>query len=179
MKTIFKKMALVVAFAVTGFCAQVFAQQQITKFAVVDMSRVYQAYYKNSTAVRNYERKRQEYQNEIDSVTKELQNLHNRKLEYDKRGDKANSQALAQQISEKSAYLTEYTTTKTTELENLKKSLQNNDAFYKKLYSTIQTVAQKGGYSMVMNLQESNAILWYSPSVDLTSEVIRELGLRL
>ena len=172
-------MALVLALALTGFCTQVFAQQQITKFAVVDTARVYQAYYKNSTAVRNYERKRQEYQNEIDAVTKELQNLHNKKLEYDRKGDKANSQALAQQINEKAAYLTEYTSTKQTELENLRNSLQNNDAFYKKLYSTIQTVAQKGGYSMVMSLQQANAILWYSPSVDLTNEVIKELGLRL
>ncbi|MBQ2601428.1 MAG: OmpH family outer membrane protein [Treponema sp.] len=179
MRKIIKKMALILALAMTGFCSEVFAQQQITKFAVVDTARVYQAYYKNSTAVRNYERKRQEFQTEIDNVTREIQNLHNRKLEFDRKGDKANSQALAKQISDKTAYLTEYTQTKNDELENLKKSLQNNDAFYKKLYSTIQTVAQKGGYSMVMSLQQANAILWYSPSVDLTNEVIRELGLRL
>ena len=168
MRKIIKKMALILALAMTGFCSEVFAQQQITKFAVVDTARVYQAYYKNSTAVRNYERKRQEFQTEIDNVTREIQNLHNRKLEFDRK-----------QISDKTAYLTEYTQTKNDELENLKKSLQNNDAFYKKLYSTIQTVAQKGGYSMVMSLQQANAILWYSPSVDLTNEVIRELGLRL
>ncbi|MBQ1833891.1 MAG: OmpH family outer membrane protein [Treponema sp.] len=179
MKKGFKTIALVFALAFTGLCGRVFAQQQITKFAVVDMARIYQAYYKNSTAVRNYERKRQEFQTEIDNVTREIQNLKQKKLEYDRKGDKSNSQALAQQISEKTSYLTEYTSTKQTELDNLRNSLQNNDAFYKKLYSTIQTVAQKGGYSMVMSLQQANAIIWYSPSVDLTNAVIKELGLRL
>ena len=33
---------------------QAFAQQQITKFAVVDTSKVYSAYYKNSQPVRTY-----------------------------------------------------------------------------------------------------------------------------
>ncbi len=178
MKKSIKSFALVLLLAVTGICSKAFAQQQITKFAVVDTARVYQAFYKNSTAVRSYERKRQEFQNEIDSVTKEIHNLHNKKLEYDRKGEKSNSQAIQQQIEEKTAYLTEYTSTKNTELQNLKNSLQNNDAFYKKLYSTIETVAQKQGYSMVLSLQQANAVLWYSPSVDLTSAVIKELGLK-
>lgn len=179
MKKNIKRLILVMALAMTGFCSKVFAQQQITKFAVVDTARIYQAYYKNSNQVRNYEKKRQEFQNEIDSLTREIQNLHNKKLEYTRKGEKSNAQAVQQQIDEKTAYLTEYTTTKNNELQNLKNSLQNNDTFYKKLYSTIETVAQKGGYSMVLSLQQANAVLWYSPSVDLTSAVIKELGLRL
>ena len=30
---------------------------------------------------------------------------------------------------------------------------------------------------MILNLQESNAILWYSSSVDITDQVISQLGL--
>ena len=30
---------------------------------------------------------------------------------------------------------------------------------------------------MILSLQQANAILWYSPSVDITDEVINELGL--
>lgn len=172
-----KKIVLIFALAVTGMCSQVFAQQ-ITKFAVVDTARVYQAFYKNSTAVRNYEKKRQEFQNEIDAVTKEIQNLHNKKLEYNRKGEKSNAQAIQQEIDEKTAYLTEYTSTKNSELMALKNSLQNNDAFYKRLYSIIETVAQREGYSMVLSLQQANAVLWYSPSVDLTNAVINELGLK-
>ena len=45
-----------------GFCAGLSAQQ-ITRFGVVDTTRVYQAYFKNSASVRNYDSKKSEFQN--------------------------------------------------------------------------------------------------------------------
>ena len=62
-------------------------------------------------------------------------------------------------------------------MESLQKSLQNSDDFYKKLYNTLAKIAEGGGYSMILSLQDANAILWYSSSVDLTNQVINELGL--
>ncbi|HAK68027.1 MAG TPA: hypothetical protein DEO40_06320 [Treponema sp.] len=171
-----KKLILILVLALTGMTGSVFAQQ-ITKFAVVDTSRVYQAFFRKSNAVRNYEKKREEFQAEIDKATQEIQTLYNRKLEYDKSGDSVNAQKLQTQIEQKTAYLTEYTKTKNAELQNMKQNLQNNDAFYKKLYAIIEDIAESGGYSMVLSLQQNNAILWYSSSVDITDDVIRTLGL--
>ena len=71
----------------------------------------------------------------------------------------------------------EYTTAKNMELDSLKKSLQNSDDFYQKLYATLEKIAEAGGYSMILSLQQSNSILWYSPSVDITDDVIKSLGL--
>jgi outer membrane protein len=59
----------------------------------------------------------------------------------------------------------------------MQKTLQNSDYFYKKLYNTLAKIAESGSYSMILSLQESNAILWYSSSVDITNQVISELGL--
>ena len=59
----------------------------------------------------------------------------------------------------------------------LKSSLEDNDEFYQKLYEVIEKIAEGGGYSMVLSLQQSNMILWYSTSVDITDEVISRLGL--
>ncbi|MBP5175251.1 MAG: OmpH family outer membrane protein [Treponema sp.] len=177
MKLKIKRFIILGVLTVLGLSTPLFAQQ-ITKFAVVDTARVYQAFYKNSAPVRNYERKRTEFQNEIDSVTKELQTLQTRKLEYERKGDRENARATQAKITEKTNYLTEYTAAKNDELQTLKKELQNNDAFYKRLYSIIQSVAEREGYSMVLSLQQANAVLWYSPSVDLTNAVIYELGLR-
>ena len=81
------------------------------------------------------------------------------------------------EITKKKDYLTEYTNAKNVELESMLKSLQNSDEFYKKLYSTLAKIAESGGYSMILSLQESNAILWYSNSVDITDQVISNLGL--
>ena len=88
MKLKIKRFIILGVLTVLGLSTPLFAQQ-ITKFAVVDTARVYQAFYKNSAPVRNYERKRTEFQNEIDSVTKELQTLQTRKLEYEHKGDRA------------------------------------------------------------------------------------------
>ena len=83
MKALLKKIIVSTLLALT-FSAASFAQQ-ITKFAVVDTARVYQAYFRNSAPVRNYESKKEEFQAEINKLVAELQDLHDKKLEYQKK----------------------------------------------------------------------------------------------
>lgn len=169
-----KKIAVIAFFmCVQGF---VFAQQ-ITKFAVVDTSKVYNAYFRNSAPVRNYERKRAEFQEEINKQTQELQTLQSRKVELEKNGNDTQAQKIQADITKKLDFLTEYSNAKNVELESMQKSLQSSDAFYQKLYNTLAKIAEGGGYSMILSLQQENAILWYSSSVDITDQVISELGL--
>lgn len=151
--------------------------QQITKFGVVDTNKVYNAYFRNSTAVRNYDKKRADYQNEINKVTEEIRELTQKKLDFERDNNQAQALKVEAEITKKKDYLSEYTNAKNVELESLAKSLKNSDDFYKKLYSTLEKLAETGGYSMILSLQESNSILWYSHTVDITDEVISRLGL--
>lgn len=151
--------------------------QQITKFGVVDTAKVYNAYFRNSAPVRNYEKKKAEFQEEINKYTDELQKLQLKKLEYEKVDNDAQAQRVQAEISKKSEFLVEYTNAKNIELESIQKSLQSSDAFYKKLYESLAKIAESGGYSMILSLQQANAILWYSSSVDITEQVIADLGL--
>ncbi|MCR4735409.1 MAG: OmpH family outer membrane protein [Treponema sp.] len=157
--------------------AGLFAQQQITKFGVVDTAKVYNAYFRTSAPIRNYEKKKSEFQEEINKRTDELRQLSQRKLEYEKNGNDTMALKMEAEITKKKDYLTEYTNAKNVELESMQKSLQNSDDFYKKLYNTLARIAESGGYSMILSLQEANAILWYSSSVDITEQVISDLGL--
>jgi len=157
-------------------CSASYAQQ-ITKFGVVDTAKVYNAYFRNSAPVRNYEKKKTEFQNEINKYTDEIKSLQQKKREYDKDGKDAQALRIEAEITKKTDYLTEYTNAKNVELESLQRSLQTSDEFYKKLYNTLARIAESGGYSMILSLQEANAILWYSSSVDVTDQVISELGL--
>ena len=168
----------IIAFCVVMLCtvAGMFAQQ-ITKFGVVDTSKVYSAYFRNSAPVRNYEKKKAEYQEEIDKRTQELKTLQQKKLEYEKNGNEAQALKVEAEITKKTDYLTEYTNAKNVELESMLKSLESSDEFYKKLYNTLGQIAESGGYSMILSLQDANAILWYSNSVDITDQVIQKLGL--
>ena len=151
--------------------------QQITKFGVVDTAKVYQAYFRNSAPVRNYEKKKAEFQEEIDKQVEQIKKLQQKKLDYENAGNDAAALKTDAEITKKTDYLTEYTNAKNVELESMQKTLQNSDEFYKKLYNTLAKIAESGSYSMILSLQESNAILWYSSSVDITNQVITELGL--
>ena len=151
--------------------------QQITKFGVVDTAKVYNAYFRNSAPVRNYEKKKSEFQEEVNKLSEELKKLQQKKLDYESAGNETQALKVEAEITRKKDYLTEYTNAKNVELESLQKSLQNSDDFYKKLYNTLAKIAEGGGYSMILSLQDANAILWYSSSVDITNQVINELGL--
>ena len=169
-----KILALCIAFVIS--MAGAFAQQ-ITKFGVVDTSKVYSAYFRNSAPLRNYEKKKAEFQEEIDKRTQELKTLQQKKLEYEKNGNESQALKIEAEITKKTDYLTEYTNAKNVELESMLKSLESSDEFYKKLYNTLGQIAESGGYSMILSLQDANAILWYSNSVDITDQVIQKLGL--
>lgn len=170
MKSIF---AFLVVFAIS-FSA---SAQQITKFGVVDTAKVYNAYFRNSAPVRNYEKKKAEFQAEINKRTDEIRVLQGKKVEFEKSGNDAMALKTQSEITKKTDFLTEYTNAKNVELESMQKSLQSSDSFYKKLYETLSKIAEGGGYSMILSLQQANAILWYSNSVDVTEQVIAELGL--
>ena len=151
--------------------------QQITKFGVVDTAKVYNAYFRNSAPVRNYEKKKAEFQEEIDKQVEQIKKLQQKKLDYENAGNEAAALKTEAEITKKTDYLNEYTNAKNFELESMQKTLRNSDEFYKKLYNTLAKIAESGSYSMILSLQDSNSILWYSSSVDITNQVIAELGL--
>ena len=151
--------------------------QQITKFGVVDTAKVYQAYFTGSAPVRSYEKKKAEFQEEINKQVEQIKKLQQKKLDYENAGNEAAALKTEAEITKKTEYLTEYTNAKNYELESMQKTLQNSDDFYKKLYNTLAKIAESGSYSMILSLQDSNSILWYSSSVDITNQVIAELGL--
>ena len=164
-------MCCIVIFAAGGLSAQ-----QITKFGVVDTAKVYNAYFRDSSAVRNYERRKEDYQKEINKLTEELRTLQQRKLSYENSGDDSNMMRLESEITRKAEYLREYTNAKNIELATMQKSLQDSNSFYRKLYDVLARVAESGGYSMILSLRQNNAILWYSPSVDVTQQVIDQIS---
>lgn len=163
--------------AVLLLAGAVFAQQHITNFGIVDTNRVYEHFFRNSSGIKSYEKKREDFQNEINRRTDEIRDLQDKLQEAKELGLDSEAKRQENLIRSKSASLKTYTQTKQTELNNLKKSLTENNEFYKDLNRIIKKVAENEGLSMVLNLQQSNGILWYSAAVDITDKVIAELGM--
>ncbi|MBQ0002047.1 MAG: OmpH family outer membrane protein [Treponema sp.] len=168
-----KKICLAFVLVVTASVS--FAQQHITNFGIVDTNKVYEHYFKNSTALKTYETKKKDMQKEINKRTDELRDLKAKKDQCTELGDESGAAKYAATIKEKTDYLRDYTTTKNLELQNLKKNLSESNEFYIKLSKVIKKVAENEGLSMILSLQGESAILWYSPSVDVTEKVITEL----
>lgn len=149
--------------------------QQITRFAVVDTSRLYTTFYRDSRSVRDYEAKQTQYQAEIKRMSDEIKNLRQQKVDADAVNDQSRVTRLESDITAKTNFLLEYSKAKNTELDTLKKKLTTDDEFYSTLYDVIKKIAESDGYSIVLSLQENNSIIWYSPTVDITDKVIKNM----
>jgi outer membrane protein len=149
--------------------------QQLTRFALVDLPRVYTAFFRDSRAVREFEERSARIQSDIDRMTREIQDMKSRQADAALRGDQNESTRLENDIYRRSEFLKEYYRLKTAELEDQKNKLTQSSAFLDQVYDEIRYIAESEGYSMVLNLKENKGILWYSPTVDITDKLIQNL----
>ena len=156
-------------------CAGSLAAQQLTRFAVVDLTKVYSVFFRDSRAVREFEERSARVQSEIDKMTREIQELKSRYADMVLEGNQSEALRIDNDIYRKSDFLREYYTLKTAELEEQRKKLTQSGAFLEQVYGEIRYIAESEGYSMVLNLKENNEILWYSPTVDITDKLIQNL----
>ncbi len=173
------KRIIALAAAALLFSAAAYSQQ-ITRVAVVDLTRVITAYHSQSKAVRDFEAKKDKVQSDIDRMSAEITRLMGLKADADKADDKARSASLKAEIEESTAILSNYVTAKQAELDEEAALLAASDLFTKELYEKIQSIAEYKGFSLVLNLKSKDGImssvLWYSPMIDITSDVIQALG---
>ncbi len=172
------KRVVILAFAAILLAGIPAVAQQITKFAVIDTSRIYTTFYRDSRSVREYEAKKAQYQGEIKRMSDEVKSLRQQKVDAESAGDSSKVSRLEADIASRTNTLLEYSKVKNAELDQLKKRLVTDDAFYSMLYEEIRTIGEADGYSMVLSLQEGNSIIWYSPTVDITDKVIKSMTSR-
>ncbi|MDR0759998.1 MAG: OmpH family outer membrane protein, partial [Treponema sp.] len=97
--------------------------QQLTRFAVVDLSKVYSSFFRDSRAVREWEERSARIQADIDRMKAEIQSLQSAQLDASANGNEARSLMLENDIYRKSEYLKEYFRIKTAELNDQKNKL--------------------------------------------------------
>jgi outer membrane protein len=167
-----KKTVLFLLFVATVTVAEA---QQLTRFAVVDLPRVYTSFFRESRAVREFEERSARVQADIDKYTAEIQQLKSRQASAQVEDREAEALRLESEIYRKTEYLRNYYETKTAELEDQRKKLSQSGSFLEQVYNELQLIAESEGYTMVLNLKDTSGILWYSPTVDITTKVIESL----
>jgi outer membrane protein len=149
--------------------------QQLTRFAVVDLPKVYTAFFRESRAVREFEERSARVQADIDKYTAEIQRIKTQLATAQLEGREAEALKLESDVYRRTEYLKNYYETKTAELEDQRKKLSASGSFLEQVYNELQIIAEGEGYTMVLNLKEVTGILWYSPTVDITAKVIESL----
>ena len=94
--------------------------QQITKFAVIDTSRIYTTFYRDSRSVRDYEAKKTRYQSDIKRMSDEIKQLRQQKVDAEAASDTSRATRLERDIEKKTSFLVEYSKAKNAELDTLK-----------------------------------------------------------
>ncbi|MDR2184090.1 MAG: OmpH family outer membrane protein [Treponema sp.] len=148
--------------------------QQMTRFAVVDLSRVYTTFFRDSRAVREFEEQSARVQAEINRLNAEIQELRSNQVNAETRGDREQSLRLQNEIYRKSEFLREYFQVKTAELEDKKNKLAQSNSFLEQVNDEIRYIAESEGYSMILK-KDNTGIVWYSATVDITDKVIQNL----
>lgn len=153
--------------------------QQITRIAVVDLQKITLAYSSDSTAVRDFENKKAQIQAELNRRGEELKRLQSQKVEYDRIGDEQNSSRTKLELEAKTEQLKEFWRVKQAELDEDARKLGSSNQLYQLVYKQIQQVAETEGFSLVLNLKSGDsvmdAVVWYSPMIDITDKVIQAL----
>ena len=149
--------------------------QQLTRFAVVDLPKVYTAFFRESRPVRELEERSVAVQAEIDKMTREIQELRSKRIDLVNQGDQAGALRLENEIYRKQEFLREYYTFKTAELEEQRRKLAQSDSFLEQVYNEIRSIAESEGYTLVQPVKD---VIWYSPTVDITDKVIQNLANR-
>ena len=155
-----------------------YAQQMLTRFAVVDLARVYTAFFMESREVREFEERSARVQADIDRMTREIQELNSRRIDAVMAGNQTEALRLESEISGRTDFLRDFHATRTAELERQRRQLAQSPGFLSQVHDEIRFIAEREGFSMVLNLSDNRNILWFSPTVDITDRLIQNLRAR-
>lgn len=148
--------------------------EQLTTVGVVDVSRVYEAFFIDSRQVRELQDLKDSIQQEIDSQVAILRRLQEQKVQAESEGRDEDALTLDQQIYNKTQYIQDFTRVKQRQLNDQRQRLINSDTFMKDLQSAISFVAESQGFTIVVTANDDK-LLWWSEEVDITDLVLERL----
>jgi len=166
---------IVLAAALAVVSAAALPAQQLTRFAVVDLARVYAAFFMQSAPVRQLEADAAAVQAEVDRMTREIQAMQGARLDALAAENHAQALRLENDIRSRTEFLREFHSVRTAELEYRRRTLAQTDEFFGQIQGEIRAIAESEGFAMVLNLGNTPGILWFSPIVDITDRLIQRL----
>lgn len=150
------------------------AQQGLTTVAVVRIEQVYTSFFSASQGVRFLEEEQQNAEDEIEAQQNELRALVESFQAAQSQNRFDDALEIQEEISAKRQFILEYKAVLEQRLRDDYARLAQSDDFVQALAQAIRAVAESGGFSVVLRSSDQQ-ILYYSPAVDITDQVVRRL----
>jgi len=168
----FRKNALILAMILLA--AVSVSAEQLSKIGLVNFSKIIEDYFSESSAWREIDAMRQQYQQGVDSIMAEIDQLKAQKLEAENKDDQISALQLDDRIYKRQEYLKEFHNIWSSRINSKIQNVSTSSSFTSEIYSVIKYVAESEGYSVIMRTQDPN-ILWYNQAVDITDLVLERL----
>ncbi len=163
-----------VLFVLLMFVTFFISAEQLTKIGVVDISRIYKSYYKESSSMRDIQKMQEELKSTLEKIQSEIDNLLLKKAEADKNDNRADILKYEDLLDKQIKYKKQYNKTMVQKIRAKESSLYRNSKTAVKIYKTIEYVAESEGYSLVFKKTDSD-LIWYNQEVDITEKVLDRL----
>ena len=158
-------------------CQLSFSPVRAKKFALVDMEYIFKnipAYERANEQLNQVSKK---WQAEVDALTTEAQTLYknyqNEVVFLSKEQKKAKQDAIVAKEKEAADLKKKYFGP---EGELLKKRTALMNPIQEEVYNAVKDVAELRGYQLVLDRASDTGIIFGSPKIDISSEVLRKLG---
>jgi outer membrane protein len=148
--------------------------QVISRVGVVDLSKIFSQYFRESVSFRKIEELQNTYEEERRSIINQIDKLKEDKLDAQRNSNESLVLRIEKQIDEKQEYLKDYHSVMTNRINRLKESMQASSSLSSEILQAIGYVAEQEGYAVIYKAQDPN-ILFFSKDADITDLVIKRL----
>jgi len=148
--------------------------QVISRVGVVDLSKIFSQYFRESVSFRKIEELQTTYEEERRSIINQIDKLKEDKLDAQRNSNESLVLRIEKQIEEKQEYLKDYHSVMTNRINRLKESMQASSSLSSEILQAIGYVAEQEGYAVIYKAQDPN-ILFFSKDADITDLVIQRL----
>ena len=148
--------------------------EQLSKIGLVNFSKIIEDYFAESSAWREIDAMRSQYDEGKNDILEDIDQLKLRKLEAQNINDDMSVLRLEEQIYQRQEYLKEFHNIWSSRINSKIENVSTSSSFTSEIYNVIKYIAETEGYSVILRTSDPN-VLWYSQAVDVTDLVLERL----
>ncbi len=152
-----------------------FGQQKITKVGVVDMTKVVNAFYTKSPAVKELMDYWTETEAQLAKISKEISDLEAAQAKAKNEQNDSAALEYEKKANDRKEYQKDFYRYRKLEYDKKFEAVSKSSAFYNEILNIIERIAVRDSYSLILKTTDPS-IMYFSKDVDITQDVIDYLS---